>query len=53
MKRKVIILGILTLLLLTGCGKKESNTQKGVKKNEETKKVQIVDEQSNSRPMVL
>ena len=50
MKRKVIILGILTLLLLTGCGKKESNTQKEVKKNEETKKVQIVDEQSNSRP---
>lgn len=51
--KKIFIFSILTLLLLSGCGKKNNDVTTITENNEEVKKVTIVDENSNSRPYAV
>ncbi len=53
---KIIVLLLVVGLFLTGCGKKDDDTNKNKKDNDEvveTKKLKIVDEDSTSRPYAV
>ncbi len=56
MKKKISILLLILVLLCTGCGKEENKNLDNNKENEpivESKKVQIVDLNSNERPIAV
>lgn len=56
MKKKITILLLVLILLCTGCGKEENKNLDNNKENEpivEPKKVQIVDLNSNERPIAV
>ena len=55
MKKKILILLITFVLVLTGCGKKDEVKKETAKKPEikEEKKVKVVDLESNSRPYAV
>lgn len=52
MKKKILILFVISLFFIAGCGKKEE-TKKVTKKKEETKEIQIIDMNSNTRPYAV
>lgn len=53
MKKKIILLFIVFVLLLTGCSKKEETSSENKQENKVEKKVTIVDLESNSRPYAV